>query len=99
MLIAAYLEESVRLTHGHDIVPSLPLPIFGYHHFAREVWQLPGNCTEGPCGQRGMHFRVCDGSGEDATCHASACFLGLCRSLSDHVHYLGKHMYHAPDEC
>jgi hypothetical protein len=98
LLIDAYLHESVRFTHARDIVPSLPLPLFGYHHFAREIWQLPDNVTSAASAKQ-MRFRICDGSGEDPTCHNSACWLGLCRSLDDHIHYLGKHMYHRVGEC
>ena len=36
---------------------------------------------------------VCDNSGEDPRCHNSVCFLGLCTSISDHLQYLGAHMY------
>lgn len=46
-----------------------------------------------------LALTVCDGSGEDPLCHISACALGLCRSLADHLLYLGRHMYHAADEC
>ena len=97
-IVAHYVNESVRITHAHDVVPSLPSRhVLGYHHFAREVWQLPapGDDESGAH----MHFRVCDGSGEDPTCHNSACFLGLCHNLNDHMHYLGKHMYHRKSEC
>lgn len=41
---------------------------------------------------------VCDESGEDPTCHNSACRLGLCTSVADHLVYLGAHMW-AGDEC
>ena len=96
MLIGAYLHESVRFTHSRDVVPSLPLPMFGYHHFAREVWQLPPNQT---AHDDSMVFKICDGSGEDPECHASACWFGICHSLWDHIHYLGQHMYHRVGEC
>ena len=36
---------------------------------------------------------VCDDSGEDPRCHNSVCFLGLCTSISDHLEYLGAHMF------
>ena len=96
--MAGYLDSSVRLTHGKDIVPSLPSShVLGYHHFAREVWQLPRSQLDDSVKQ--MQFRVCDGSGEDPSCHDSVCFLGLCHSLKDHLHYLGQHMYHRASEC
>jgi len=93
-LVASLLDESVRFTHAHDPVPSIPFPVFGYHHVAREAFQPPeGNATQG------VRVRVCDRSGEDPTCHNGACVLGVCRSIVDHVHYLGAHMYHNVDEC
>ena len=42
---------------------------------------------------------LCDGSGEDPSCHNSACYLGLCTSVADHLVYLGVHMYQDSDEC
>lgn len=94
-LIEEFMSESVRLTHGHDIVPSLPIALFGYHHVPREVWQEPD--VDGGGGR--MRLRRCDGSGEDPTCHSSVCRFGICTSIADHVLYLGMHMYHADDEC
>jgi hypothetical protein len=41
---------------------------------------------------------VCDDSGEDPTCHNSACRLGLCTSVADHLAYMGGHMYRG-GEC
>jgi hypothetical protein len=41
---------------------------------------------------------VCDESGEDPSCHNSACRLGLCTSVADHLVYLGAHMW-AGAEC
>ena len=42
---------------------------------------------------------VCDDSGEDPHCHNSACFLGLCTSIADHLTYLGYEMRHSEVEC
>ena len=42
---------------------------------------------------------VCDGSGEDPRCHNSVCYLGLCTSVSDHLLYLGAHMYNGIPSC
>ena len=42
---------------------------------------------------------MCDGSGEDPSCHNSACFLGLCTSIADHLRYLTYEMYHSDAEC
>ena len=42
---------------------------------------------------------ICDDSGEDARCHNSVCYLGLCTSVSDHLLYLGQHMYNGIPAC
>ena len=42
---------------------------------------------------------VCDETGEDPHCHNSACFLGLCTSIADHLTYLGYEMRHSATEC
>ena len=34
------LNQSWRVTHQRDIVPSLPPLLFGFHHLAREVWTM-----------------------------------------------------------
>lgn len=40
---AKYVPNTIRVTHGHDIVPHLPpyfsfVPQWTYHHFPREVY-------------------------------------------------------------
>ena len=84
-------QESVRVTHNRDIVPSVPPQFVGFHHVAREVWQLDG---EKYFGTKVYLPWVCDGSGEDPVCHNSVCFMGLCTSIADHMHYMGADMYH-----
>ena len=86
------VQESVRVTHNRDIVPSVPPQYVGFHHVAREVWQLDG---EQYFGTKVYMPWVCDGSGEDPVCHNSVCFLGLCTSIADHMQYLGAHMFHS----
>lgn len=86
------VNESVRVTHNRDIVPSVPPQYVGFHHVAREVWQLDG---EQYFGTKVYMPWVCDGSGEDPVCHNSVCFLGLCTSIADHMQYLGAHMFHS----
>ena len=39
-LLMSSVDYSVRFTHSHDIVPSLPPPFFGFRHFPHEVWQI-----------------------------------------------------------
>lgn len=85
------VNESVRVTHNRDIVPSVPPQFVGFHHVAREVWQLDGAKY---FGTKVYLPWVCDGSGEDPVCHNSVCFMGLCTSIADHMHYMGADMYH-----
>ena len=90
------VQESVRVTHNRDIVPSVPPQYVGFHHVSREVWQLDG---EKYFGTKAYLPWVCDGSGEDTLCHNSVCFLGLCTSIVDHMQYMGAHMYHHGVGC
>uniref|UniRef100_A0A7S3VTA6 Fungal lipase-type domain-containing protein n=1 Tax=Dunaliella tertiolecta TaxID=3047 RepID=A0A7S3VTA6_DUNTE len=90
------ITESWRFTHNRDIVPSLPLEIMGFRHLAREAWIVD---VETPFGSLDSKILVCDSSGEDPSCHNSACFLGWCTSVSDHLLYLGIEMYKSPMEC
>ncbi|KAF6999517.1 hypothetical protein CFC21_084527 [Triticum aestivum] len=84
---AKYVPNTIRLVHGHDIVPHLP-PYFSflskltYHHFPREVWidESDGNTTE----------QICDASGEDPNCCRCLSILSL--SIQDHFTYLGVDM-------
>ncbi len=92
------MEESWRFTHEKDIVPSLPPTFLGYHHVAREIWTLDVEPLV-PSDEPQFVAMVCDETGEDATCHDSACALGLCTSVADHLSYLGQHMWHVDAEC
>lgn len=80
-----HVQESWRLTHNRDIVPSVPLQLMGFHHVPREVWEVSfdGHTVLG----------LCDETGEDPRCHNSVCYFGLCTSLSDHLVYLGVPFY------
>lgn len=68
----------------------------GFHHVAREVWVVD---VEGSGGGAEMKLLMCDGSGEDPSCHDSACYLGLCTSVADHLNYLGVSMYQDGPNC
>lgn len=85
------VQESFRMTHNRDIVPSVPLQIMGFRHVPREVWQVDfaGHSA----------LTVCNDGGEDPRCHDSMCYLGLCTSVADHLVYLGAHMYHSDAGC
>ncbi|RLN34642.1 lipase-like [Panicum miliaceum] len=84
---AKYVPNTIRVTHGHDIVPHLPpffsfLPQLTYHHFPREVWvhDSEGNTTE----------QICDDSGEDPKC--CRCISMFSLSIQDHFTFLGVDM-------
>lgn len=81
----------------HDIVPSLPPTLLGYHHVSHEIFQkdVVDPATKKTC----KTYTVCDGSGEDPKCHASMCSYGLCRSMSDHTTYLGIAMHSGGVVC
>ncbi|GIL63807.1 hypothetical protein Vafri_17808 [Volvox africanus] len=99
-LFNSFVDVSWRFTHNRDIVPSVPLQLMGFQHVAREVWEVD---VEDPryAGDGGVDRKLllCDASGEDPSCHNSACYLGLCTSIADHLEYLGLHMYQDSDEC
>jgi len=56
-----------RLTHWRDPVPHLPLRSMGFAHVGTEIWW----------DERWRSGRVCDGSGEDATCSDSFGYIGV----------------------
>ncbi|KXZ42036.1 hypothetical protein GPECTOR_218g460 [Gonium pectorale] len=97
-LFNQFVDVSWRFTHNRDIVPSVPLQLMGFQHVAREVWEVD---VEDPSKAGGAERKLllCDASGEDPSCHNSACYLGLCTSVADHLVYLGLHMYQDSDEC
>jgi len=80
---------TVRITHGHDVVPHLPpyYAILGqktYHHFATEVWIF-----KIAIGRLQYEFeRICDGSGEDPSCSRSVSG----NSIQDHLNYYGVYL-------
>ncbi|KAJ3676187.1 hypothetical protein LUZ60_003599 [Juncus effusus] len=81
--------HTLRLTHGHDIVPHLPpyysyFPQKTYHHFPREVWLH--NIGLGSLVY--LVEQVCDDSGEDPSCSRSVSG----NSVKDHLVYLGINM-------
>jgi len=94
-LYAAHVTESWRFTHNRDVVPSLPPQLIGFHHVAREAWLVDVE-TVGGVDQKVL---ICDASGEDPSCHNSACMLGMCTSVADHLMYLEIPMYKDMMEC
>jgi len=86
-MLLGLLDESVRVTHNHDVVPSLPPAFAGFHHAPRELYTVTRDDLPGL-----VVARWCDGSGEDPTCYGGACGFdgfGPCTSVSDHLSYMG----------
>ncbi|KAJ9521204.1 hypothetical protein QJQ45_022927 [Haematococcus lacustris] len=96
LLFNTHVVESWRFTHNRDVVPSLPPQLIGFHHVAREAWTVDMTTSGGMIEQKVL---LCDDSGEDPSCHNSACMLGLCTSVADHLSYLGLEMYKDSMEC
>jgi hypothetical protein len=44
-MVQEHVLESWRFTHNRDVVPSLPPSLIGFHHVAREVWQVGTTCA------------------------------------------------------
>ena len=70
-----------RVTHAHDIVPSVPIQLMGFHHVPTEVFYAP-HLSSGPPA-------VCDGSGEDVKCSDGE---WTHTSIVDHLYYLGTYI-------
>jgi len=71
------LIQGFRIVHAEDTVPHWPKAISysGYHHVNFEVWYTTS-----------QKYKVCNDSGEDATCSDSV----YGDSIEDHLAYLGK---------
>jgi len=65
-----------RLTHGHDIVPHLPLQSMNFYHTAEEIFYA----------KNPPNYKVCDGSGEDNSCSDQ---YAVDLSINDHLTYMG----------
>jgi len=68
-----------RVTHDEDMVVHVPPSAFGFYHASTELYF--GS-------ESGLHYKVCDGSGEDASCANSCTSYLPCTSISDHLNYL-----------
>jgi len=69
--------STTRVVNQRDIVPHLPMEIFGYSHSRTEYWFPTDTKT----------YVHCDNSGEDPKCSDSLYAL----NIYDHVTYLGFH--------
>jgi len=70
-------EQTWRITHHRDIVPSVPPAAFGFVHVPTEIFYDDTSS------------HVCNGSGEDPDCHNG---YSITTSVSDHTHYMGLHI-------
>jgi hypothetical protein len=80
--------------HAHKTWPAPPSP----PPRRPAVWLVDAAPPGGLAPPPRERMVVCDDSGEDPTCHASVCHLGLCTSVADHLTYLGAHFW-AGQEC
>jgi len=85
-LFQGALPESRRFTHGHDIVPSVPVVYMGFNHVATEFFSI--EVMYDKLLPKLQLVIVCDGTGEDPACHAGQCGYTSCTSVRDHLHYL-----------
>jgi len=69
--------KTIRVINQRDIIPHVPIILFGYYHVRTELW-FPSDTTT---------FVECDGSGEDPNCSDSVNDY----NIYDHVTYLGFH--------
>ncbi|EOD17385.1 hypothetical protein EMIHUDRAFT_102626 [Emiliania huxleyi CCMP1516] len=94
-----------RVTHRADHAPQypardLPTPSHSFRHHGTEVWYPDGlAANNGVAGAAGtaLHFRVCDGDGEDPACEASVP-TGLLNWL-DHDFYINHSMWCCSAAC
>lgn len=73
-----------RVTHAHDVVPSVPTRLMGFHHVPTEVFYADENKSSVAAAPR-----VCDGGGEDLTCFDSE---WTHTSVLDHLYYLDTYI-------
>ena len=90
----ALRERTWRITHAHDVVPSVPVRLMGYHHVPTEIFYAKalgdGDGERRERGRRGdAPARVCDGEGEDPTCSDGE---WTHTSVVDHLYYLDHYI-------
>lgn len=68
-----------RIVHFRDIVPHLPLHMWGYHHPPTEVFYDLEQDS----------YVVCDGTGEDPSCSSQFWVMPSKSTILDHLNYLG----------
>ena len=81
-------DRTWRVTHAHDVVPSVPVRLMGFHHVPTEVFYADGD----PPGRGGGDETapvVCDGGGEDTACSDGE---WTHTSVMDHLYYLDAYI-------
>ena len=78
-------DRTWRVTHAHDVVPSVPVRVMGFHHVPTEVFYPGGD----PGGINNTAPVVCDGGGEDAACSDGE---WTHTSVMDHLYYLDTYI-------
>ena len=81
-------DRTWRVTHAHDVVPSVPVRLMGFHHVPTEVFYPDGDPGERGGGNETAPV-VCDGGGEDAACSDGE---GTHTSVMDHLYYLDTYI-------
>ena len=81
-------DRTWRVTHAHDVVPSVPVRLMGFHHVPTEVFYPDGDPGERGGGNETAPV-VCDGGGEDAACSDGE---WTHTSVMDHLHYLDTYI-------
>jgi len=81
-------DRTWRVTHAHDVVPSVPVRLMGFHHVPTEVF-YPGGDPGGSGSGNDTAPVVCDGGGEDAACSDGE---WTHTSVMDHLYYLDTYI-------
>ena len=85
-------DRTWRVTHAHDVVPSVPVRMMGFHHVPTEVFYPDGD-PNGRAALNGGNATgapvVCDGGGEDVACSDGE---WTHTSVMDHLYYLDTYI-------
>ena len=81
-------DRTWRVTHAHDVVPSVPVRLMGFHHVPTEVFYADG-VPRGRGGGNETAPVVCDGGGEDPACSDGE---WTHTSVMDHLYYLDTYI-------
>jgi pimeloyl-ACP methyl ester carboxylesterase len=82
-------DRTWRVTHAHDVVPSVPVRMMGFHHVPTEVFYPDGDPNARDGGNATGAPVVCDGGGEDVACSDGE---WTHTSVMDHLYYLDTYI-------